>query len=696
MNVLYAHETFVCNMACLVQQLIVIMQFLGRRKKVTLNQQNELYGHCLQFYCQPPLENISLTEFECFAVDRLKLLKAVENLGVSYVKVTEQYKKKLHAEFSSLGFPHREEVDDTSSNKNQAGPTEYEKRRKDHISHFILRLAYCQTEDLRRWFIQQEMDLFRYRFNELSPKYKTDFLHKNNLKYETINADEKNNLKEQLINSSYAVSGITILEQDFYKVRLTAAHFSKYNETINADEKNNLKEQLINSSYAVSGITILEQDFYKVPFQDALDLVRTRKVFLKGGYAYIPHQDIVAIVLNDFRTKLSKALALLAVWEPSTAEMINTFEKSAEPTEREGCPLGTAAQVHPAFFFFSFFIGHAPSLPTITLLFFSHALRLLHLQVKVKSYSLLNLLFEFTRVSHRMIEPLNILDDVKSGINTPNLTARSLPAVQSDERLQPLLNHLSHAYVGQDYSIQKNIGKVSLDQIDPLSSKSFPLCMRQLHKSLRENHHLRHGGRMQYGLFLKGIGITLDQALQFWRSEFIKGKVDTDKFDKAYAYSIRHMFGKEGKRTDYTPYSCMKVILSNPPSQGDYHGCPFRHSDPELLKQKLQSYKLSPGGIMQILDLVKGMHYQLACQKYFELTHNIDDAGFSLNHPNQYFMESRKLLGGGKEVKKEAEMPQRGQENTISNGPSVPPPPQANTTQAVDDMGDLDSYFLDE
>lgn len=32
------------------------------------------------------------------------------------------------------------------------------------------------------------------------------------------------------------------------------------------------------------------------------------------------------------------------------------------------------------------------------------------------------------------------------------------------------------------------------------------------------------------------------------------------------------MFGKEGKRTDYTPYSCMKVILSNPPSQGDHHG----------------------------------------------------------------------------------------------------------------------------
>ncbi|KAJ7406966.1 hypothetical protein WISP_129705 [Willisornis vidua] len=93
-------------------------------------------------------------------------------------------------------------------------------------------------------------------------------------------------------------------------------------------------------------------------------------------------------------------------------------------------------------------------------------------------------------------------------------------------------------------------------------------------------------------------------------------------FDKGYAYSIRHNYGKEGKRTDYTPYSCMKIIMSNPPSQGDYHGCPFRHSDPELLKQKLQSYKIPPSGITQILELVKGMHFQLACQKYFELTHD--------------------------------------------------------------------------
>uniref|UniRef100_A0A3P9IV28 DNA primase large subunit n=1 Tax=Oryzias latipes TaxID=8090 RepID=A0A3P9IV28_ORYLA len=477
------------------------MQFQRRHRKLGTNPQSELYVQPLQFYGEPPLENISLAEFETFAVERLKLLKTVENLGVSYVKHGSQYKLKMDNELRLLHFPYRPDT------KPLTGPSEFEKRRKDHISHFILRLAYCQTEDLRRWFIQQEVDLFRYRFTDLPPQQKLEFLHKNNLKYNTLSDKEKNELSDKLLMSSYSVSGVTV-------------------------------EKL---------------EFYKVPFQDALDLVRSRKVYLKAGFAFVPQQDIVTIVLNDFRTRLSKALAL---------------------------------------------------------------------------------------------------------------TARSLPAVHSDERLHPLLNHLSHAYLGQDYSIQKNVGKISLEQIDSLSGKSFPLCMRQLHQALRENHHLRHGGRMQYGLFLKGIGISLEQALQFWRSEFIRGKVDADKFDKAYAYGIRHMYGKEGKRADYTPYSCMKVILSNPPSQGDHHGCPFRHSDPELLKQKLQFYKVSPSSITQIMELVKGMHFQLACQKYFEVTHNVEDSSFSLSHPNQYFIESQKVLGGGKDPKREVDVPQKVQETS--------------------------------
>uniref|UniRef100_A0A8C9AIB0 DNA primase large subunit n=1 Tax=Prolemur simus TaxID=1328070 RepID=A0A8C9AIB0_PROSS len=472
------------------------MQFSGgKRRKLRLagDQRNASYPHCLQFYLEPPSENISLTEFETLAIDRVKLLKSIENLGVSYLKGTEEYQSRLEAELRKLKFSYRENLED-----------EYEPRRKDHISHFILRLAYCQSEDLRRWFIQQEMDLLRFRFSILPKDKIQDFLKDSHLQFEAISDNERTSREKEIIASSPSLNG-AILETE---------------------------------------------SVYKIPFADALELFRGRKVYLEGGFAYVPLKDIVAIILNEFRAKLSKALAL---------------------------------------------------------------------------------------------------------------TARSLPAVQSDERLQPLLNHLSNSYTGQDYSTQGNIGKISLDQIDSLSTKSFPPCMRQLHKALRENHHLRHGGRMQYGLFLKGIGLTLEQALQFWKQEFIKGKMDPDKFDKGYSYNIRHSFGKEGKRTDYTPFSCLKIILTNPPSQGDYHGCPFRHSDPELLKQKLQSYKISPGGISQILDLVKGTHYHIACQKYFEITHNVDDCGFSLNHPNQFFYESQRILNGGKDIKKEAVQPETSQ-----------------------------------
>lgn len=56
----------------------------------------------------------------------------------------------------------------------------------------------------------------------------------------------------------------------------------------------------------------------------------------------------------------------------------------------------------------------------------------------------------------------------------------------------------------------------------------------------------------------------------------------------------------------------------------------------------------------QIVDLASKGHYQIACTRCFELTHNEVTPDQGINHPNHYFEESRKVLLGKKEEKSES------------------------------------------
>ena len=92
-------------------------------------------------------------------------------------------------------------------------------------------------------------------------------------------------------------------------------------------------------------------------------------------------------------------------------------------------------------------------------------------------------------------------------------------------------------------------------------------------------------------------GLDIEDALRFWESHFNKA-VGHDQFQKQYAYSFRHMYGKEGARKAYTPYSCMKIIMGTAPEPGAYHGCPYRHTSESQLGAMLNSLGLDSREVM--------------------------------------------------------------------------------------------------
>ena len=123
----------------------------------------------------------------------------------------------------------------------------------------------------------------------------------------------------------------------------------------------------------------------------------------------------------------------------------------------------------------------------------------------------------------------------------------------------------------------------TMNDVDMLSEKCFPLCMSLIERHINQYSHLMHFGRLQYTLFLKGAGLPVDECSKFFQKKYEK-KTPADKFEKEYAYNIRHSYGLEGKRVSYTPYTCEKIINMNVPMGRECHGCPFKTYSEENLR----------------------------------------------------------------------------------------------------------------
>ena len=451
---------------------------ISKRVQLEKKQKKLVDEPALSLYNLPPSHNVSLDEFESYAIDRLQLLRTIEALRARNIKGSDFQNalKKAEARYMPM--------------------TEREQRQKDNTSHFILRLAYCKSEDLRRWFLQHECELFRFRFQQSDDGQIDAFMKVNNLGYAPISQAEKKRLEKTLINVYIAgVRGGTISSK-------IAENFAK-------------------------------MKYYRVPFTEVLTLVSRRLVYIEKGFAYVPRDQLITLLQGRFRASLSK-------------ELIHAFQQ--------------------------------------------------------------------------------------------------LPVIYDDKRISPLLRNVSKLYVGKNFTGNNAKGEVSAESVDGFANDGYmPACMNELHAALKRDHHLRHAGRMQYGLFLKGIGLPLDDALRFWQREFTK-KITADVFMKSYAYNIRHNYGKEGKRADYSPYSCQKIILGAGPGHGEYHGCPYKEYDSNHLTSMLRKMKIDEGSISDIVESARTKNYQIACRKQFEARHKGVGDGVG-NHPNAFFEAAQTLHG---------------------------------------------------
>ncbi|VVT51809.1 uncharacterized protein SAPINGB_P003220 [Magnusiomyces paraingens] len=456
------------------------------------------YPYRLNFYDTPPTLEITAEEFEQWAIDRMRVLGEIESrLARNFPpKELEASLRPILDKYLPLGSNAsmaRASSSDPTPVDIKNGPLHFDenneqhKRLKDHYSHFILRLAFCRSQELRKRFVHAETVLFRIRYNSDDPEERAAFAQSCNLAWDPVTDSERSELSKKL-------------------------------DWLAETDK--------------------DSSFFKVDFERVPDLVADRRVVLHNGKAYVPRSQLQSFVQTEFSSRLDRAL----------------------------------------------------------------------LQ-----------------------------------------TVRALPRLEEDDRLVPLLNHLAVGFEAFSTYDPAQVGGVpgSADEIrasnvDALVDAHYPLCMQTMHRGLVSTKHLRYNARLQYGNFLKWIGLSVDEALIFWRSHF---NVPEDKFSKEYRYNIRHQYGLEGSRINYRPHSCAEIINGPLPARGEFHGCPYRTFSTDTLVASLQRMGINDTQhLAEIQGNVARRQYHVACTQVYELTHPEDTKKYdeTITHPNQYFERSYK------------------------------------------------------
>jgi len=224
----------------------------------------------LSFYAEAPAAEVSIREFEELALDRLKLLHAFDRLCGYDMKLDQlvEVKQKLSKELATsrlmLTYP--------LADRAASFPAErMEFVRRDAISHFALRLAFCKTRETRDWFLRQEERLFALRFEELKTDAKDIFMASSGLrckKFEHSPADTGADPMPSLHSLQRTTPGAKIWKGN-------------------------------------GSMPDFDAHFYSMPFFEVHpSLIAHRRVVVHQGNAYVPSSALKLILSGRFKERL--------------------------------------------------------------------------------------------------------------------------------------------------------------------------------------------------------------------------------------------------------------------------------------------------------------------------------------------------------------------------------------------------------
>ena len=175
----------------------------------------------------------------------------------------------------------------------------------------------------------------------------------------------------------------------------------------------------------------------------------------------------------------------------------------------------------------------------------------------------------------------------------------------------------------------------------------FPQCMMDLYNEVMSQGHISHEERLQLGLFLKNIGMPVEEQLLFWYEKAVDNVGMTyEQFASGPpGYQIRYMYGLEGGRTDYSAHKCASIQ--------DRGFCTFLHQSVATIDENLRKEFKNPSELQE--NLLRSLSRNVvdkkpgeACALMFQLRYKW--RSYPVKHPIGYLRQAAKAL---KIIKKE-------------------------------------------